>query len=253
LPGDGVVRSRLFEDEIVLALKGDSYEPYFVDIGAGDGNTWSNSLLLAENGWGGVCFEINPVKLEVLLKTHTSRSNVSVRDVKVNAENVCGLLRESGCPANPAMLSIDIDGIDAYVLNAVLSGYRPQFLVLEYNHMVPPPIRMCVSYDPDWTWGRNHLFGASIEHLDDLVYQDYGLRHVHAGNGIWERGKPAFGSATQLWKAEHIPLCRLTGWSDSFTEPSCKAVYKDEASKLAYVKALFAEFGDKCKVSDDRL
>lgn len=40
---------------------------YFVDIGAHDGETFSNSKFFEEQGWNGVCVEPNPIVFEQLL------------------------------------------------------------------------------------------------------------------------------------------------------------------------------------------
>lgn len=48
---------------------------YFVDIGANDGITGSNSMLLEENGWDGILVEPNPNLLQVL-KTNRPKSKI---------------------------------------------------------------------------------------------------------------------------------------------------------------------------------
>jgi len=47
----------------------DTKEGYFVDIGAHDGTTFSNSKFFEELGWSGVCVEPNPKVFEVLQST----------------------------------------------------------------------------------------------------------------------------------------------------------------------------------------
>ena len=47
----------------------DTKEGYFVDIGAHDGTTFSNSRFFEELGWSGVCVEPNPKVFEVLQST----------------------------------------------------------------------------------------------------------------------------------------------------------------------------------------
>lgn len=53
----------------------------FLDVGAYDGKTFSNTLALAERGWGGVCVEPSPQSFAALKVLHRDRPNV----VLVNA------------------------------------------------------------------------------------------------------------------------------------------------------------------------
>ena len=48
----------------------------FLDIGAADGRQYSNTLALAERGWGGVCVEANPHMFTRLLATHEDRPSI---------------------------------------------------------------------------------------------------------------------------------------------------------------------------------
>lgn len=62
----------------------------FMDIGAYDGKTFSNTLALAEFGWGGVCVEPSAAVLEKLKAVHVNRPHVVILPVAVtvNGGNV---------------------------------------------------------------------------------------------------------------------------------------------------------------------
>lgn len=63
-PSDFVIK--YFEDKKSL---------FFVDIGAYDGITWSNSLPLEENyNWSGLCIEANPLAYQKLFKVRKSKN-----------------------------------------------------------------------------------------------------------------------------------------------------------------------------------
>jgi len=53
----------------------------FLDIGAYDGKAFSNTMRLAELGWGGVCVEPSPNPLIGLLKHHAERPNIDIVNV----------------------------------------------------------------------------------------------------------------------------------------------------------------------------
>ena len=48
----------------------------FLDIGAFDGRWASNTLALAEKGWGGICIEGSPFSFTKLFNEHLNRTNV---------------------------------------------------------------------------------------------------------------------------------------------------------------------------------
>lgn len=48
----------------------------FLDIGAYDGKTFSNTLALIERGWSGVCFEPSPTVFPLLAKLHERNPSV---------------------------------------------------------------------------------------------------------------------------------------------------------------------------------
>jgi len=48
---------------------------FFVDVGAYDGITWSNSISLEENyGWSGLCIEANPIAYQKLFKCRKNKT-----------------------------------------------------------------------------------------------------------------------------------------------------------------------------------
>lgn len=58
--------SQYGQDVTVFELLGKPKQGVFVDIGANDGVTFSNSLLFEKSGWTGVCVEPNPAIFRIL-------------------------------------------------------------------------------------------------------------------------------------------------------------------------------------------
>ncbi len=92
----------------------------------------------------------------------------------VTPENVVSLLRAHDIPTDFSVLSLDIDSYDYWVLDALLTSFRPRLVVTEINEKIPPPIRFVVNYDPDFQ-PAHHFFGHSIQSLEDLC-----ARHGYA-------------------------------------------------------------------------
>jgi hypothetical protein len=163
--------SNFGEEEILrrlvagLLAPGDSRTA--VDIGAGDGVKGSNTYALFAAGWRGVGFESHPRKAGKLVKTYERLPGVEADARRVTPENVAALLREHGIGRGFGVLSLDIDSYDYFVLDAVLSEFRPRVVVTEINEKIPPPIRFRVKFDADFRLSH-HFFGYSIQSLADL-------------------------------------------------------------------------------------
>lgn len=153
-----------------------------VDIGAGDGIRSSNTYRLFLKGWQGLGIEVDEAKYRRLKTAYNSFDDVSASNEKVSPANVADVLASHAIDREFALLSIDIDGNDYWVLDAILANYRPRLIVSEYNEKIPPPIKFVVEFDPDFEL-RHHFFGYSIAKLDDLLKKhDYALLEVEYNN-----------------------------------------------------------------------
>jgi len=64
------------EEILVQLLNAERSVGHFLDIGAYDGKTFSNTLRLVELGWTGVCVEPSPSVFQALLKLHKDNPKV---------------------------------------------------------------------------------------------------------------------------------------------------------------------------------
>ena len=138
-----------------------------VDIGAGDGMRWSNTYALFLNGWKGVGIEFDGRKFVKLARAYKYFPDVYACRNRATPANIVPLLQSYETPTDFAVLSLDIDGNDYWVLRAILSQFRPQLIVTEINEKIPPPVRFVVKYNPDFQL-RHHFFGYSMAVLSDL-------------------------------------------------------------------------------------
>jgi len=80
------------EEQIILELLAKAGYPEsipgrFMDIGAYDGKTFSNTLRLAELGWAGVCVEPSPTAFAGLLKVHADNPEVILVNAAVGVKD----------------------------------------------------------------------------------------------------------------------------------------------------------------------
>lgn len=153
-----------------------------VDIGASDGMRRSNTLGLFEAGWSGIAFEPDDSNAAKMRRAYKYLDNVEGLQRAVSPENVSRLLSEHLVAKRFGVLSLDIDGNDYWVLEAVLREFRPCLIVSEYNEKIPPPISFVVKYDPEFRMGH-HFFGFSLAKLRGLLAEfDYAILEVEYNN-----------------------------------------------------------------------
>ena len=81
---------------------------YLVDFGAGGlGCSMSNSRYLLEKGWTGLRMDGNPM------------GDTTIMQEMITAENICDLFKKYNVPNEFDLLSIDIDGNDYWVWEAI--------------------------------------------------------------------------------------------------------------------------------------
>jgi hypothetical protein len=159
---------------------------FFVEFGVEDGYECNTALLASRYRWSGLYIEANPQDVERLRKRWSARSDITIRQAFITAENIASLFAQCGVPSEPDLLSIDIDGNDYWVWKA-LAQYRPRAVVIEYNASYPPPRRWIMAYNPEHRWGGTTYFGASLSALHDL-----GSRLGYALLGTDTQGLNAF-------------------------------------------------------------
>ena len=147
---------------------------FFAELGVGDG-TENNTLLLSSLGWkgfwvGGNNLAFKPPKNEKFLFLKKW----------ITAENIVEIFLEGFSHfklKNIDLISIDLDGNDFYILEALLkSKIQPSVLILEYNAKFPPPIKFKIDYNPNHKWEEDDYFGSSLTTLNDLLTSyDYKL------------------------------------------------------------------------------
>lgn len=134
----------------------------FVDFGAETGQE-NNSRYLLEKGWTGLWIEAMPESASALRYLHDMAikdGSLKFVDAAVNADNINAIIEESGITGEIDFLSVDIDGNDYHVYDAI-SVIQPRVLCLEHNQAYPPPVEWVMPYNPEhlWTPGSTH-YGA---------------------------------------------------------------------------------------------
>lgn len=173
--------SNFGEESVLRALleKAGDARRFFVDIGAGDGETSSNTCFLARQGWDGLSVEWDGGRFARMAYRYAAFPGARLLRARVTPDNVLALLAGAEVPEAFGVLSLDIDSYDHFVLDRLLSAHRPAVVCAEINEKIPPPIRFTVKWSPDHAWSYDHFFGQSLSLLEDL-----GKRHGYVLAGL---------------------------------------------------------------------
>ena len=141
----------------------------FLEFGVGDG-LQNNTRCLLEQGWNGAWIDGSPgdvAAIERGFKDRIDAGHLSVKRAIIDRDNIDELIRAFALPRDLDLMSIDIDGNDYHVWEAI-SAIEPRVVVIEYNAKFPPPMRWVLRYNPTHVWDGSDQFGASLEMLAEL-------------------------------------------------------------------------------------
>ena len=153
---------------------------YFVEFGAKDGVRDSNTAnLRLHEGWKGLLMDGSRPDAAVDGGVVSDVTGARVQQAFVDVENINELFFRYGVPKQFDLLSIDIDGNDYWVWDALVD-FRPRVVVIEYNIFFAPEERCTIPYDPSHRWDETAYHGASLGALRalgsrkgyELVYTD---------------------------------------------------------------------------------
>lgn len=82
----------------------------------------------------------------------------------ITTDNGDDLIRDNLVTGEVDLLSIDLDGNDLHILEAI-SCVTPRAIVMEYNARFLPPIEYCIEYQPQHSWDGTDNYGASLSLL----------------------------------------------------------------------------------------
>ena len=163
------IYSQFDEDGIMLYVFGviGFTSRKFVDIGGGDGLFGNNSANLINNfGFHGLFIDYNEDANRMGEEYYSKKMSTFLYPpkfviAKVNRDNINSLIKDSGCEGEVDLLSIDIDGNDYWIWDAI-NVISPRVVVVE-THVEFGMNNIVVPYDADYFYPGEHpdYHGAS--------------------------------------------------------------------------------------------
>jgi len=158
----------------------------FVEIGIGDYTEANTRFLLTERAWSGLVVDATSKDIETLRASDAYwRYPLTAINSFVTAENVNEIIALAGLKGDIGLLSIDVDGVDYWIWNAV-EVVSPRIVVCEYNGIFGSKAKVTVPYEPNFDRRAKHYSwlysGTSLGALADLAARKgYTLVGCNAG------------------------------------------------------------------------
>jgi glycosyltransferase involved in cell wall biosynthesis len=168
----------------------------FVEFGVESGREGNCVYLADVAGWRGLFMEADELMYRVLEAKYSAQENVRTIRARVTPENIVDLLARGMVVTEPDVLSIDVDGQDYWIWEAI-EGYRPRVVIVEYNSALDPRRRLVQPNQPDRSWDGTDYFGASLGALQALAERKgYQLVHtdLSGANAFFVRSDLAAGT-----------------------------------------------------------
>lgn len=194
----------------------------FIEFGVSNGRE-NNTVCLLRHGWKGAWVEASEEYSKEIKTTFARKiksGDLVMSCSYVTRENADELLATLACEKEVDLLSIDVDGNDYHILNA-MGSVCPRVIVLEYNAVFAPPIEWVMPYNPTHFWDGSDYYGASLKSYE-LMLSKKGYSLV----GCTMNGNNAFFVKTALM-------------SDRFCADT-SAEYHYEPQRLWITKAFIA-------------
>lgn len=165
--GEDAVLNRIFR---TMDRVNSPYSKKFLEIGVslevdaiGQEYIECNCGRLLQEGWLGAFLDEDDIYVNgELLKHHSS--------IYITRENFPDVLKDLHVPHDLGVLSIDIDGNDYWLWNALPAEYQPSVVIIEYNASIRVTPGLSIPYDPHFKHDGTTYFGANAAAMIDLAH-----------------------------------------------------------------------------------
>jgi len=163
----------------------------FVEFGVENYVESNTRFLLVNNNWSGLVIDSNEKNVRYIKEDPIYwKYNLKAICEFVHRENINNILDGNDIKGDIGLLSIDVDGIDYWIWDAI-DAISPAIVVVEYNHRFGPERKVTIPYDRKFIRGKAHhstiYYGASLAALYFL-----GNRKGYAFVGCNTGGNNAF-------------------------------------------------------------
>lgn len=140
---------------------------YFIEIGSADGIDNNSAWLTIAEKYRGLMIEGSP-ELVARAKRMIAHYSLGLQCLNMFVDvDSAKTIRDASQVSDPDVFSLDIDGIDYYVAQALFqTGFRPKIFVVEYNSVFGPEKSQTVQYSKNFVYTQKHpselYYGVSV-------------------------------------------------------------------------------------------
>jgi hypothetical protein len=145
----------------------------FIEFGVETYREANTRFLMQNRNWRGLIMDGSPAMVDAVKADGLYwKYDLTAQPAFITRENINALIADAGFSGDVGLLSIDIDGNDYWVWEAI-ETIRPIIVICEYNAIFGDIHPISTPYDPAFESGRAHFSrlygGASIEALRVLA------------------------------------------------------------------------------------
>jgi hypothetical protein len=194
--------------------------PQFVEFGVQDYKESNTRFLLQHDNWVGFVLEASAEDVAAILRDPVYyRHSLTAVHAFVHRDNINTLLLENGVKGDIGLLSIDIDGNDYWIWEAI-DCVTPRIIICEYDNLLGPERAVVSPYNRTFQKREAHYSclygGASLKALDLLATRKgYALVGSNsAGNNAFFVRRDLLGSIRAVTPAEAYMRARYRSSRD---------------------------------------
>lgn len=147
--------------------------PIFVEFGVENYTESNTRFLLTNNQWAGLVIDGSAENIDYIRRDPIYwATNLKAERSFITKDNINDLLSRNGIVGDIGLLSVDIDGNDYWVWQAI-DTILPRIVICEYNSQFGPAAEVTTPYDAAFVRDTAHFskiyYGASIAALCSLA------------------------------------------------------------------------------------
>ncbi|KKT98221.1 MAG: hypothetical protein UX35_C0003G0074 [Microgenomates group bacterium GW2011_GWA1_46_15] len=168
------VFSQFGEDGIIQYLinKVPIQNRIFIELGVGNYSESNTRFLLMNNNWQGKIINSGTEHIEFLHSEKRGdfyyRYDITAVSAFIDRNNISALIKDFNVPRDVGILSIDLDGVDYWIWEAI-TLISPRIVIIEYNSHFGKDFAVTVPYKSDFDRIQEHYsglyFGSSLHAL----------------------------------------------------------------------------------------
>jgi len=157
----------------------------FIEFGVENYEESNTRFLMINNNWQGMVLDGCKADIDFIQGDRIYwQYDLQAKTAWITRENIDGLLCESGFPRDVGLLSVDIDGNDYWIWEAIQS-IRPRIVIVEYNSvfkLAPVAVPYRDDFNRTLAHYSNLYFGSSLAALHFLAKKK---GYILAGSNSW--------------------------------------------------------------------